>query len=267
MSEEYVLIAEDTTKEYRRGSEIIIAIKNIDLQIKKGEFFVIVGPSGSGKSTLLNVLSGLDTPTTGRIILDGLDTGMIDETMFPKIRRERVGFVFQNFNLIQELSAIENVEAPLWPTSLSSKIIEERALTLLRLVDLVERKDHKPKELSGGEQQRVAIARALINNPKVVFADEPTGNLDSTTGQEIVKLLRKLNKEQGTTMIIVTHDESLIQFADRMARIKDGKISELTKGSKEGRSSESKPRSEGRGPEQGRRRDRESGGTREKTPS
>jgi putative ABC transport system ATP-binding protein len=230
MSEEYVLIAEDTTKEYRRGSEIIIAIKNIDLKIKKGEFFVIIGPSGSGKSTLLNILSGLDTPTTGRIILDGLDTGMIDETMFPKIRRERVGFVFQNFNLIQELSAIDNVEAPLWPTALSSKIIEERALTLLRMVDLIERKDHKPKEMSGGEQQRVAIARALINNPKVVFADEPTGNLDSHTGEEIVKLLRKLNKEQGTTMIVVTHDENLIKFADHVVRIKDGKISELAKG-------------------------------------
>ena len=229
-SEEYVLIAEKTTKEYRRGSEIIIAIKNIELKIKRGEFFVIVGPSGSGKSTLLNILSGLDTPTAGRIILDGLDTGMIDETMFPKIRRERVGFVFQNFNLIAELTAIENVEAPLWPTALSSKKIEERALTLLRIVDLIERKDHRPRELSGGEQQRVAIARALINNPKVVFADEPTGNLDTKTGDDIVKLLRQLNKEQGTTIIIVTHDESIIKFADRVARIRDGQIKEIGKG-------------------------------------
>jgi putative ABC transport system ATP-binding protein len=230
MSEEYVLIAEDTTKEYRRGSEIIIAVKKINIKIKKGEFFVIIGPSGSGKSTLLNILSGLDTPTTGRIILDGLDTGMIDEMMFPKIRRERVGFVFQNFNLIQELTAIENIEAPLWPTSLSSKIIEERALTLLRLVDLVERKDHRPRELSGGEQQRVAIARALINNPKVVFADEPTGNLDSKTGEDIVKLLRRLNKEQGTTVIVVTHDEGIINYADRVGRIRDGQMQEIGKG-------------------------------------
>jgi len=230
MSEMEVVIAEDVTKEYRRGSEIIIAVKKISLKIKKGEFFVIIGPSGSGKSTLLNVLSGLDTPTTGRIILDGLDTGMIDETMFPKIRRERVGFVFQNFNLIDELTAIENVEAPLWPTSLSSKIIEERALTLLRLVDLIERKDHRPRELSGGEQQRVAIARALINNPKVVFADEPTGNLDTKTGEDTVKLLRRLNKEQGTTIIVVTHDESLIKYADRVARIRDGKVQEVTRG-------------------------------------
>lgn len=230
MSENYVVIAEDTSKEYRRGSEIIIAVKRVNLKIKKGEFFVIIGPSGSGKSTLLNVLSGLDKPSAGRIILDGLDTGMIDETMFPKIRRERVGFIFQNFNLIQELTAIENVEAPLWPTSLSNKIIEERAITLLRLVDLIERKDHRPKELSGGEQQRVAIARALINNPKVVFADEPTGNLDSKTGEEIVKLLRQLNKKQGTTMIVVTHDQSLIKYADRVTYLKDGRISEVTKG-------------------------------------
>ncbi len=229
-AEEFVLIAEQTTKEYRRGSEIIIAIRDINLKIKKGEFFVIIGPSGSGKSTLLNVLSGLDTPTTGRIILDGLDTGMIDESMFPKIRRERVGFVFQNFNLIDELTAIENVEAPLWPTSLSSKIIEERALTVLRLVDLIERKDHRPKELSGGEQQRVAIARALINNPKVVFADEPTGNLDTKTGEEVVATLRRLRKEHGTTIIVVTHDQSLIKFADRTAYLKDGRISEITKG-------------------------------------
>ena len=205
-------------------------MKKINIKIKKGEFFVIIGPSGSGKSTLLNILSGLDTPTTGRIILDGLDTGMIDEMMFPKIRRERVGFVFQNFNLIQELTAIENIEAPLWPTSLSSKIIEERALTLLRLVDLVERKDHRPRELSGGEQQRVAIARALINNPKVVFADEPTGNLDTKTGEDIVKLLRRLNKEQGTTIIVVTHDESIISYADRVGRIRDGQMQDIGKG-------------------------------------
>lgn len=229
MSEMEVVIAEEVTKEYRRGSEIIIAVKKINLRVKKGEFFVIVGPSGSGKSTLLNVLSGLDTPTAGRIILDGLDTGMIDETMFPKIRRERVGFVFQNFNLVDEMTAIENVEAPLWPTSLSGKVIEERALTLLRLVDLVERKDHRPRELSGGEQQRVAIARALINNPKVVFADEPTGNLDTHTGDEIVKLLRKLNKEQGTTIIVVTHDDSIIKYADRVARIRDGQIREVAR--------------------------------------
>ena len=218
-----IIIAEDLTKEYRRGKEIIIAVKKCNLKIKQGEFIVVVGPSGSGKSSLLNVLSGLDRPTTGRVILDGLDTNIIQEDMFPKIRRERVGFVFQNFNLIDGLSAIENVEAPLWPTDLSGKIIEERALKLLREVDLIERKDHLPKELSGGEQQRVAIARALVNNPKVLFADEPTGNLDTQTGEEIVKLLKRLNKEEGVTVIVVTHDSSLMKFADRTLRITDGR--------------------------------------------
>ncbi|MHA1232971.1 MAG: ABC transporter ATP-binding protein [Candidatus Helarchaeota archaeon] len=224
MSINEVIIAENVSKEYRRGHEIIVAIKNLNLRIKKGEFFVIIGPSGSGKTTLLNILSGLDKPTSGRIILDGLDTNMIDEKQFPKIRRERVGFIFQNWNLIDGLTAIENIEAPLWPSNLSNKIIEERALHLLRMVDLIERKDHRPKELSGGEQQRVAIARALINHPKVVFADEPTGNLDSKTGESIIKLLKDLNREEGVTMIIVTHDESIIKYADRVAKIRDGII-------------------------------------------
>jgi len=227
LSEDELIVAENVTHEYRRGKkEIIVAIKNINLKIKKGEFLVIVGPSGSGKSTLLNILSGMDKPTTGRVILDGLDTSMIEEDLFPKIRRERVGFVFQNWNLIDGLTAIENIEAPLWPTDLSSNIIEERALTLLRLINLIERKDHYPKELSGGEQQRIAIARALINQPKVVFADEPTGNLDSKTGEEIIKLLKRLNQEEGVTIIVVTHDESLIKFADKVVYIKDGEIKE-----------------------------------------
>ncbi|MBD3227981.1 MAG: ATP-binding cassette domain-containing protein [Candidatus Lokiarchaeota archaeon] len=229
MSVNEVIIAEDVSKEYRRGSEIIVAVKNLNIKIKRGEFFVIVGPSGSGKTTLLNILSGLDKPTTGRVVLDGLDTNMIDEEQFPKIRRERVGFIFQNWNLIDGLKAIENVEAPLWPSDLSNKVIEERALSLLRLVDLIERKDHRPKELSGGEQQRVAIARALVNNPKVVFADEPTGNLDSGTGKQIIELLRELNKKEKVSIICVTHDDSIINYADRVARIKDGQVELVSK--------------------------------------
>jgi len=219
-----IIICEKVSKEYRRGKEIIIAVKQCNLKIRQGEFVVIVGTSGSGKSSLLNVMSGLDRPTVGRVILDGLDTNIIEEDMFPKIRRERVGFVFQNFNLIDGLTAIENIESPMWPTDLSSKVIEERALKLLREIDLIERKDHLPKELSGGEQQRVAIARALINNPKVLFADEPTGNLDTKTGDDIVKLMKRLNKDEGVTIIVVTHDESLIKYADRTIRISDGRI-------------------------------------------
>ncbi len=221
-----IIIAEDVTKEYRRGNEIIVAIKKINLRVKRGEFLVFLGPSGSGKTSLLNVLSGLDRPTTGRVIIDGLDTNSLEEDMFPKIRRERIGFVFQNFNLIEGLTAIENIEAPLWPTSLSSKMIEERALHWLRIVDLIERKDHFPKELSGGEQQRVAIARALINNPRVLFADEPTGNLDSQTGENTVKLLKRLNKEEDVTVICVTHDTMMEKFADRVLYIKDGRLSQ-----------------------------------------
>lgn len=220
---EGILIAEDVSKEYRRGNEIIVAVKKVNINIKRGELIVFLGPSGSGKTSLLNVLSGLDRPTTGRVIIDGLDTNSIEEDMFPRIRRERIGFVFQNFNLIEGLTAIENVEAPLWPTDQPSKIIEERALHWLRIVDLIERKDHRPKELSGGEQQRVAIARALVNSPRVLFADEPTGNLDSQTGENIAKLLKQLNKEQGVTIACVTHDPMLEKYADRVFYIKDGR--------------------------------------------
>ncbi|MHA1333726.1 MAG: ABC transporter ATP-binding protein [Candidatus Odinarchaeia archaeon] len=224
-----IIIARDVSKEYRRGREIVRAVKNVNMEIKRGELVCIYGPSGSGKTTLLNILSGLDQPTKGKVILDGTDTSVLDERLFPKIRREKIGFIFQDFNLIPDLTTIENVEAPLWPTKLSSKEIEEKALSMLRAVDLLERKDHFPKQLSGGEQQRAAIARALINDPVVLFADEPTGNLDTKTGQEIMKLLRKVNKEKKTTVIVVTHDESLIQYADKVLKIVDGQITEVKK--------------------------------------
>ncbi|MHA1237668.1 MAG: ABC transporter ATP-binding protein [Candidatus Odinarchaeia archaeon] len=224
-----IIIARDVSKEYRRGREIVRAVKNVNMEIKRGELVCIYGPSGSGKTTLLNILSGLDQPTKGKVILDGTDTSVLDERLFPKIRREKIGFIFQDFNLIPDLTTIENVEAPLWPTKLSSKEIEEKALSMLRAVDLLERKDHFPKQLSGGEQQRAAIARALINDPVVLFADEPTGNLDTKTGQEIMKLLRQVNKEKKTTVIVVTHDESLIQYADKVLKIVDGQITEVKK--------------------------------------
>ncbi len=219
-----VIAAHDISKEYKRGKEIIRALKNIELEIKEGDFVLILGPSGCGKTTLLNILSGLDVPTSGRAFLDGQDTSMLNESSFPKVRLEKVGFVFQEFNLIEDMTVIENVESPLYPTKLKSGEIREKAMKLLRLVDLIDRKDHLPKQLSGGEQQRVAIARALVNDPKVVFADEPTGNLDTETGEEILKLLQRLNREQNATIMVVTHDTTLTKYAKKTIKLHDGKI-------------------------------------------
>jgi len=227
-----IIKAENVWKEYKRGREIVDALRDINLEVARGEFLVVIGPSGSGKTTLLNVLSGLDRPSKGKVVLDDMDLTAIDERLLPKIRREKVGFVFQDFNLISNLTAAENVMAPLWPTDLKTKEIERRATEIIRLVGLIDRKDHLPKQLSGGEQQRIAIARALVNEPKVVFADEPTGNLDSSTGMEIMKLLQQLNKKKGTTFVVVTHDENLIQFADRVVHLRDGEIRSIEDKSK-----------------------------------
>ena len=220
-----IIIAENVSKEYKRGRELVKAVKNVNLEINKGDIICFFGPSGSGKTTLLNILSGLDQPTAGRVILDGTETGELDERLFPKIRREKVGFIFQDFNLIPELTVIENVSSPLWPTDLKSKVIEERAVSMLREVDLLDRKDHLPKQLSGGEQQRTAIARALITHPKILFADEPTGNLDTKTGNEIMNLLKRINSNDGTTIIIVTHDENILKYAKKVYKMVDGRVS------------------------------------------
>lgn len=219
-----ILVAENVQKEYRRGREIIHSLRNIQLKVKEGEFIVIEGKSGCGKTTLLNVLSGLDRPTSGRVILDQMDLTIIDERILPKIRQEKVGFIFQLFNLLPTLNVLENVAAPLWPTDLNSKEIEEKTMEVIRAVDMVERKDHLPRQLSGGEQQRTAIARALVHKPKVVFADEPTGNLDTKTGAAIMSLMRKLNKSEKITFIVVTHDQELIKYADRHFTMIDGRI-------------------------------------------
>ncbi len=221
--------ATELNREYRRGREIVHALKNVELNIKEGEFFVVVGPSGCGKTTLLNVLSGLDRPTSGRVIIDGMDISdeKLDEKVLPSIRRRKIGFVFQSFNLLRNLTGQENVEAALWPTDTPAKEISQRAMEVIRYVDLVERKDHLPNQLSGGEQQRFAIARALVNNPKIVFADEPTGNLDTKTGEQIMKLLRDLNTKERITFVVVTHDSELIKFADRIGYMKDGRINKI----------------------------------------
>ncbi len=222
---EDIIVAQKVEKEYRRGREIIHALRDINMTIRSGEFLVIEGKSGCGKTTLLNVLSGLDRPTDGRIIFDQMDLTVIDERILPKIRQEKIGFIFQLFNLISTMTVYENVAAPIWPTDLSRQDIEDRAMDVIRAVDMVERKDHIPRQLSGGEQQRTAIARALVNKPKVVFADEPTGDLDTKTGATIMQLLRKLNQQEKITFVVVTHDQELIKYADRHFTMSDGRLS------------------------------------------
>ncbi len=219
-----IIVAQNVEKEYKRGRESVHALRNIQLTINAGEFIIIEGRSGCGKSTLLNVLSGLERPTSGRVILNQLDITIVDERILPKFRRENVGFIFQLFNLLPTLTVFENVAAALWPTKFDGKEIEQRVMEVIRAVDLVERKDHLPRQLSGGEQQRTAIARALVGKPKVIFADEPTGNLDTRTGETIMQLLKKLNKQERVTLLLVTHDKGLVKYADRHFTMSDGAL-------------------------------------------
>ena len=219
-----ILEIEKLDKVYKLGGRQIRALSDVNLKVEKGEFLSIMGPSGSGKTTLLNILGCLDRPTYGKVILDGIDVTKVSERELYKIRRHKVGFIFQNFNLLPYLSAIENVELPMEGTGKSKEEKRKRARELLKLVGLSEREKHRPLRLSSGEQQRVAIARALANNPAIVLADEPTGNLDSKTGYEIVRLLGKLNIEQGTTIIMVTHDSHKAAHASRMLFLSDGKL-------------------------------------------
>lgn len=217
----HLLEAKNITKTYKQGSKIINANDQINLSVKDGEFVVIIGHSGSGKSTLLTLLGGLDRPTSGNVLLNEHDIARISEARLTKVRRKVFGFIFQNFNLIPTLTAEQNVEAAI---AKRSKNDREKAREMLNLVGLTGRTDHLPSSLSGGEQQRVAIARALINDPKIILADEPTGNLDSKTGAEIVDLLKKLNKEQKKTIILITHSEYVRKMADHVYEIKDGKL-------------------------------------------
>jgi putative ABC transport system ATP-binding protein len=224
---ESIIKAINVQKEYRREGNIIRALVDINLDISAGEVVFITGPTACGKTTLLNVLSGLDLPDDGQIILDGENIARAGEDRLSNIRRQKIGFVFQDFNLIETLTGIENIEALLWPTVLSKKEIENRAIQSLRDVDLLERKDHFPRQMSGGEKQRIAIARAIVHQPRVLFADEPTGNLDPGTEGEIMKLLRKLNEDMGTTMVIVTHQEKLLSFADKVIQMERGRIENI----------------------------------------
>jgi putative ABC transport system ATP-binding protein len=221
-----MLAVRNLTKEYRSGGDALAVLRNVSFDVAAGETLAIVGPSGSGKTTLLGLLAGLDTPTTGTVVLDGADLGSLDEDARARLRGDRVGFVFQSFQLVPTLTAIENVQVPLELRGIRDS--GARAKDLLERVGLGSRIHHFPTQLSGGEQQRVAIARAFVNKPRVLFADEPTGNLDGATGARIVELLEQLNREDGTTVVLVTHDITLATRLGRSIRLADGLVIEDT---------------------------------------
>lgn len=216
---------ENIHKTYELGGENITALNHINLEIKKGDFVAIIGKSGSGKSTLLNVLGLLDD-YNGEYILDGVNVSKFKSNQLAKTRNQKMGFIYQSFNLLPKLSAVENVALPLIYSGYSHKESLEKAKEYLKIVDLEDKINNKPTQLSGGQQQRVAIARALINEPKILFADEPTGSLDSKTSRDIMNLLKTIWKEQGITVIMVTHDDALAKEANRIIRVSDGKIIE-----------------------------------------
>ena len=217
--------SEHLNKVYRMGKIEVPALRDVSLEIEEGEFLAIVGSSGSGKSTLLNMLGCLDKPTSGAVFIDGVNTASLNENELAEIRREKIGFIFQQFNLIHSLNALENVSLPMFFAGVSSEERMKRAAELLAKVGLRERMHHKPSELSGGQQQRVAIARALSNNPAIIIGDEPTGNVDSETGNAIMGILEGLNSE-GRTVIVVTHDTEIAAHAPRVKRMKDGRLLE-----------------------------------------
>jgi putative ABC transport system ATP-binding protein len=219
-----MLTAIDLTKEYLSGSSRLAVLKSVNFSIPQGAFVAIVGPSGSGKTTLLGLLAGLDTPSRGSVSLDGVDITKLSEDERALLRGQKVGFIFQSFQLIPTLTAIENVQVPL--ELRGDDTAEARATELLDRVGLADRHDHFPAQLSGGEQQRVAIARAFSNAPRILFADEPTGNLDGATGEKIVALLETLNRESGSTVVIVTHDIALAERTHRVIRLRDGEVVE-----------------------------------------
>jgi putative ABC transport system ATP-binding protein len=227
---EVILKTEGLSKIYTMNKRNIPALSNVNLQVNKGEFVAIMGPSGSGKTTLLNVLGCLDKPTSGKMILDKVDVAKLSDNQLCSIRRNKIGFIFQTFNLLPYLNAAENVELPMECTKKSKSERREKGRKLLELVGLGGREEHRPQRLSAGEQQRVAIARALANDPAMVLADEPTGNLDTKNKYEIVRLLANLNINRGTTIIMVTHDSQIASHAERMLLLQDGRITKEKQG-------------------------------------
>ena len=225
MSTTNMIELSNLAKTYRtRGVSEIKAVNNVSLEVPEGEFLTILGPSGSGKTTLLNLIGGLDKPTSGKIVLDGQELSKLSEGELVKVRRKKVGFVFQAFNLIPTFSALENVEAALAPTDMSKNEQLERSIKLLEMMGLEQRANHLPAELSAGEQQRVAIARAFANNPKVLLLDEPTGNLDTKTGKEILRLCHRTSREQGQTVVAVTHAGYVRGYTNRLLFMRDGQL-------------------------------------------
>jgi len=219
-----ILEAKGVKKTYTMGKVLVPALRDVSLRVEEGEFVAIFGPSGSGKSTLLHVLGGLDRPDEGDVFIDGIGLSTLNDNRLAEVRLRKIGFVFQFFNLLPRLTALRNVELPLTLADVSEREAVEKAKEVLKIVGLEERINHRPTELSGGEQQRVAIARALVNEPKIVLADEPTGNLDTATGLDITALMKRLNQEKRQTFVVVTHDENVAKTADRIFQLRDGLI-------------------------------------------
>lgn len=230
---EPVIQVKNLYKVFRVGTEKVRALNGVDMTIYKGEFCAIVGTSGSGKSTMLNMLAGLEKPTKGEVIIAGQHLEKMNENQLVKFRREKVGFIFQSFNLLGTMNAIENVALPLTFRGVSKKVREAKAVKMLKLVGLPKHMKHRPNEMSGGQQQRVGVARALVLDPEIIFADEPTGNLDSKTTMEVLHLMQKIVREQKQTLVMVTHDNNLASYADRRIRIIDGKIVSIEEGAAE----------------------------------
>jgi putative ABC transport system ATP-binding protein len=225
-TEKPIIKLEDVWKVYKMGKVEVQALRGLSLEIMPCEFVAIMGPSGSGKSTTMNMVGCLDIPTKGRILLEDKDISELHESDLAQIRGGVIGFVFQQFNLIPSLTALENVMLPMIFQDIPSFAREENAGKLLKMVGLGDRTKHKPNELSGGEQQRVAMARALANNPRVILADEPTGNLDTKTGVEVMSMLKKMHEEENKTIVMVTHDPNVASYADRTIKLKDGRVEE-----------------------------------------
>lgn len=230
MRSDHIIETEDLARYFELGGEVIRALDGVNLKIRRGEYLSIVGPSGSGKTTIFNMIGGLDRPTRGSVIIDGVNISQLDAYELAWLRCRKIGYIFQTFNLIYTLTALENVVLPTIFAGVSRDEGAKKAETILRSVGLGDRLNHKPLELSAGQQQRVAIARAMANDPAIILADEPTGNLDLHTGIDVIKLLRELNKTRGVTLIAATHDIKMIGASDRTVWIRDGKIEKIEEG-------------------------------------